>query len=631
MNILSAQGLTKTHGIKLLFSGINLGIEDRDRVGLIGVNGCGKSTLLNILAGAETPDSGTLTTRQGLRVEHVQQNPVFEPGQTVLECVFSSSAKIAPVVLEYEAACARLARDPQNPVLLRAFDAASRHMDAASAWDYEHKARAILGRLGVADLEAPVDQLSGGYRNRVALAHALLAGCDLLILDEPTNHLDADTVAWLEEHLRRHNGAVLLVTHDRYFLDRVTDRIVELDAAELRVFEGNFSTYLARKAGMESAAAAREDRRRSILRNELEWLRRGARARTTKQKARVERVQELQQAAAPARRENVSFAIETRRLGGTILEFRGVAKSFGPRTVLADFTYTFRPGERLGIIGPNGSGKTTLANLMTGRCKPDRGTVTAGQTVVFGHFDQESSGFDPGERALDYVKREGGDMLRGTDGTAVSAALVMEQFHFTPQMLYTPISSLSGGERRRLYLVRTLMGNPNFLILDEPANDLDIPTLQALEDFLDGFGGCLVVVSHDRYFLDRTVDHLLCFGPDGQVRSYPGDYSYYEQARAAEQAEVKPADKPRAAAASADDAVRPAAKPSKLSFNEVRELARLEEDIPRIEARLKELETEMVGAATDYLRLQSLTAEQRQLSGDLDSALDRWSHLAERA
>jgi ABC transport system ATP-binding/permease protein len=627
MNILSAQGLTKAHGLKQLFAGLTFGMEDRDRVGLIGVNGCGKSTLLRILAGVEPADAGTVTLRQGLRVEHVTQNPVFGPGQSVIECVFSSSARIAPLVREYETACAALSHAPHDPALLKHCDDVSRRMDAASAWDYEHQARTILGKLGVDDMEARVDELSGGYRRRVALAHALLAECDLLVLDEPTNHLDADTVAWLEDHLRRFNGAVLLVTHDRYFLDRVTGRIAELDAGQLRLFEGGFSSFVERKAELDSAAAAQQDRRRAILRTEMEWLKRGAKARTTKQKARIDRIHEMQQAPVRAAREAVAFALETRRLGGKILELDRVEKSLGGRRLIANFTHTFRPGERLGIIGPNGSGKTTLANLMVSRIQPDSGAIAVGKTVAFGYFDQESTELDPDERALDYVKREGGDMLRGTDGSAMSAALVMEQFLFTPQMLYSTIGRLSGGERRRLYLVRTLMRNPNFLILDEPANDLDIPTLQALEYFLDGFGGCLVVISHDRYFLDRTVDHILSFEPDGTLRSYPGGYSAYASMRS----EPEPEQTAKRPVRGDAPPREPAAKPAKLAYHEVRELAKLEADIPRMEARLAELEPLMIEAATEYLRLQELADEQKRLAADLEAAMERWAQLAERA
>ena len=634
MIILSTQGLAKTHGLKLLFSDLSMGIEDRERVGLIGVNGCGKSTLLKVLAGVEEPDAGTITTRTGVRVEYVDQNPVFEPGHTILECVFSSATRISEVVQEYERACAALAHAPGDPAASRRMEEASRAMDAAEAWDYEHQARALLGKLGVFDLDLPVDQLSGGYRKRVALAHALLAESDLLILDEPTNHLDADTVAFLEDYLRRYTGAVILVTHDRYFLDRVTDRILELDAGQLRVFEGNFSDYIARKAEMDMAEMTADSRRLSILRNELEWLKRGARARTTKQKARIERIRDMQEVPTFQRRENVSFTIETRRLGGTILELNNVSKSFAGRPILTDFTHTFSRGERLGIIGPNGSGKTTLANLMSGRLKPDEGEVVRGQTVHLGYFDQESSGLDPNERALDYVKREGGDMLRGTDGTARSAGQVMEQFNFTPQMLYTPIERLSGGERRRLYLVRTLMANPNFLILDEPANDLDIPTLQALEDFLDGFTGCLVVISHDRYFLDRTIDQLLVFGAEGTLRKVPGNFSLYQQMREDEESETSAAKKQKSEATpnnkeTSDKSA--ASKSGKLGFNETRELSSLETEIPRMEKRLEELVEEMATAATDYLKLNELAQENQRTKAQLETALERWMELSERS
>jgi ATP-binding cassette subfamily F protein uup len=625
MNILSAQELSKTHGTKLLFSGLSLGLDDRDRVGLIGVNGCGKSTLLQIVAGLEPPDSGSVTTRQGVRIECLLQNPVFAPRQSVIEHIFTSPGKEASLVREYETLCARVARDPGNPGLLLRFDHVSRQMDACGAWEYESRARTVLGKLGVVDLEERVDLLSGGYRKRVALAHTLLSQADLLILDEPTNHLDADTVAWLEEYLRRFAGAVLLVTHDRYFLERVTDRIWELDQGSLGVFEGSFSWYVARKAEIEMAAASRQARRRAILAKELEWLKRGAKARTTKQKARIDRIHTLENGFTETRNETVSFGIQPPRLGNAILELKGVTKAFGARKLIDGFDYTFRRGEKLGIIGPNASGKTTLANIMVGQCPPDSGSVTIGQTVVFGYFDQESTEFDPAERAIDYVKREGGDILRGTDGSTLGAALVMEQFLFTSQMLYTPIEKLSGGERRRLYLVRTLMRNPNFLILDEPANDLDIPTLQALEDFLDGFPGCLVMISHDRYLLDRTVDQLLSFETDGTLRLYPGDYSVYDRERRLREEEQKP--KPQASPIPPKQGVRSA----KLSFNEQRELARLEDEIPRMEQRLKALEAGMIEAATDYQRLQALSDEQRQLAALLETSMERWSQLAERA
>ncbi|PKO19330.1 hypothetical protein CVU37_03825 [candidate division BRC1 bacterium HGW-BRC1-1] len=634
MIILSTQGLAKTHGLKLLFSDLSMGIEDRERVGLIGVNGCGKSTLLKVLAGVEEADAGTITTRTGARIEYVDQNPVFAPGQTILEFVFSSASRISHVVREYERACAALGHAPHDAQVSRRMEEASRAMDAADAWDYEHQARALLGKLGVFDLDLPVDQLSGGYRKRVALAHALLAESDLLILDEPTNHLDADTVAYLEEHLRRYTGAVILVTHDRYFLDRVTDRIIELDAGQLRVFQGNFSDYITRKAEMDAAEMTADSRRLSILRNELVWLKRGARARTTKQKARIDRIRDMQEVPTFQRQENVAFTIETRRLGGTILELDNVSKTFEGKTILSRFTHTFARGERLGIIGPNGSGKTTLANLMSGRLSPDEGTVVRGKTVLLGYFDQESSDLDPNERALDYVKREGGDMLRGTDGTARSAGQVMEQFNFTPQMLYTPIERLSGGERRRLYLVRTLMANPNFLILDEPANDLDIPTLQALEDFLDGFTGCLVVISHDRYFLDRTIDQLLVFGSDASLRRIPGNFSVYEQMREDEESEISAARKTKTETPSDTKATSEktaATKSGKLGFNEARELTKLELDIPRMEKRLEDLVEEMATAATDYMKLNELAQENQHTKADLETALERWMELSERS
>lgn len=628
MNILSAQAISRSHGLKQLFSDLSFGIEDRERIGLIGVNGCGKSTLLRLFAGLDEPDSGVVTLRQDVRVQYLSQNPAFEEGQSVIDFIFESSEKLAALVRDYEVACARISHSPDDAAALKQFDQLSREMDACSAWEYEHQARAILGKLGVEDLEARVDLLSGGYRKRVALAHALLAHSDLLILDEPTNHLDADTVAWLEDYLRRFNGAVLLVTHDRYFLDRVTDRIAELDSGQLRLFEGNFSYYLGRKAEAEAAAVAQDERRRSILRKDLAWLRRGARARRTKEKARIERIEDLQNEPTHQKRSSVAFPLEGRRLGNKVVELENISVCFGSGELIRDFTYTFRPGERLGIIGPNGTGKTTLANIITGRLTPTRGTVTHGQTVVFSYFDQENVDLDPAERAIDYVKREGGDLLRGTDGSTLSAALVMERFLFTPQMLYTPIEKLSGGERRRLHLVRSLMRNPNFLILDEPTNDLDISTLQALEDFLDGYPGCLIVISHDRYFLDRTVDALLSFEQGGELRLHVGDYSAYQEAvaekdRAVVATKAQPVSESTRSAGSE--------KPAKLSYKEQRELAQLEQDIPAMEERLKSIDTEMAQDASDYQRLHALAQEQKLLTERLDAALERWAGLAERA
>jgi len=467
----------------------------------------------------------------------------------------------------------------------------------------------------------------------VALARALLDDADLLILDEPTNHLDADTIEWLEEYLQKYNGAVLLVTHDRYFLDRVTRRILEIDRGSLREFEGNFSYYLEKKQQIEAAFAAMEARRRNILRKELEWLKRGAKARRTKQKARINRIDILRNISYERSQDEIHFGVTARRLGTKVVALRDIQKSFDGRAIIDHFSYTIERGQRLGVIGPNGSGKSTLANIIVGKLTPDAGTVIVGETVYFGYYDQESAEMNPDERAIDYVKREGGELIRGLDGKILTASAAMEQFLFTSEMMYAPIEKLSGGERRRLYLVRTLMKDPNFLILDEPTNDLDIPTLESLEDFLDSFAGSLLVISHDRYFLDRTVDQLITFEGKGLLRTYPGNYTDYVQTR--REMDLHAArEAPAADRETKKKKESPAAEstgPKKLSYKQQRELAELENEIPNLENQLKSLEYQMIAAATDYLKLNELSQQHAKLKTKLDENMIRWEELAIRA
>ncbi len=630
MSILTVSGLGKAHGLNQIFSDLSFGIERRDRIGLIGINGAGKSSLLRILAGLDAADAGNIEVRQGLRVDFLPQNPVFDADHTVIEHIFFSSTEMAQVVRDYETISHHLAESPGDETLLKRLDELSRRMDALSAWEYETRAKTILTKLGVEDFEARVGTLSGGYRKRVALARALLDESDLLILDEPTNHLDADTVDWLEEYLQKFNGAVLLVTHDRYFLDRVTNRIFEIDRGVLREFAGNFTYYVERKAELEEAFAAQEARRKNLLRKELAWLKKGAKARTTKQKARIERAEDLATVSFARPKEEVKFGLSARRLGTKVVVMKEIYKSFDDKKIITDFTYTIERGQRLGIIGPNGSGKSTLANIVTGRIVPDRGHIIVGETVSFGYYDQESLGLNPAERPIDYVKREGGEIIRGPDGKHMTAAMALEQFMFTPQMMQSPIEKLSGGERRRLYLVRTLMKDPNFLVLDEPTNDLDIATLEALEDFLDNFCGCLLVISHDRYFLDRTVDQLISFEGRGRIRTYPGNYTTYVQIRAEEQAQLRQEESKARESKKKKEAQAPQTdRPKKLTFMQQKELTALEAGIPNQEARLKDLERQMIGAATDYVRLNELTREHARLKEKLDQDLARWEELAE--
>jgi len=629
VNIISVNNLAKSHGAKPLFADLSLGVDERDRIGIIGPNGSGKTTLLRILARLEPPDAGQVAWRQDLRIGLMPQDPRFPPRRTILDCVFTDSP-LSQLIHDYELACRRLAEHPGDAAIQRQVDRLGRRMEAEAAWERDTAARTILTRLGLDAWERPAAELSGGERRRIALAAALLGEPELLILDEPTNHLDADTVQWLEEELDAFPGAILLVTHDRYFLDRVTNRIWEIANRRIFVHEGHFSDYLANRARREEAEARLEDHRRTILRKELAWLRRGARARTTKQKARIDRIETLRERAPDASPDELTFAVRGRRLGKKIVELREIQAGYHDHVLIRNFSYTFTRGERLGLIGPNGSGKSTLLNVLTGRAAPQAGQVIVGPTVHFGYYDQETADLDPSEKTLDYVLREGGHMLRQPDGAVLTAPVMLERFGITPQMQHAPIAKLSGGERRRLYLVRTLLRDPNFLILDEPTNDLDLPTLNALEDFLDGFAGCLLVVSHDRFFLDRTIDRVLSLEPDGVPRLWPGDYSTYralreeeEQARRREARAEAKADRP-------PPARRPAAPSARLTYKEQRELERLEEEIPRMEARLAALHQAMAEAATDYERLRKLSEEQAVLQTAIDDAMTRWEHLSER-
>lgn len=631
MSILTVAGLTKSHGLKQVFGDLAFGIERRDRIGVIGINGSGKSTLLRVLAGLDAPDAGAIEVRQDLRVEFLPQNPEFDADHTVIEHVFYAHGEMSEVVREYETVSHRLAESAGDQSLLRRLDELSSRMDALGAWEYETRAKTILTRLGVRDFEARVGALSGGYRKRVALARALLDESDVLMLDEPTNQLDADTVAWLEEYLQRYNGAVILVTHDRYFLDRVTNRLFELDRGTLRQYEGNFTYYVEHKAQLEQAFAAMEARRRNVLRKELAWLKRGPKAQRTKQKSRLEWIRELQETSFDRPKEELRFGITARRLGTKVVQLKAIRKAFGGRRIIDDFSYTIERGQRLGIIGPNGSGKSTLANLITGRLAPDSGTVTVGPTVHFGYYDQESMDLRPEERALDYVKREGGEIIKGLDGQYLTAAAALEQFLFTSQMMYSPIEKLSGGEKRRLYLVRTLMRDPNFLVLDEPTNDLDIATLEALEDFLDDFEGCLVVISHDRYFLDRTVDQIISLEGNGVLRTYPGNYSTYDRIHREEEARAREGQRGKAPKRTKDTPPDDPGRPKKLTYMEQRELAALETQIPVRESQVKALEQQMIAAATDYVKLNDLAKQHADLQARLKADYARWEDLAARA
>jgi ABC transport system ATP-binding/permease protein len=642
MHILSIESLSKNYGLNPLFENLTLGLDSQDRIGVVGANGSGKSTLLRLVAGAEQPDTGRIVFAEGVSLGYLPQNPPFAPEQTVLDAVFAASDAKMKLLLDYERACQLLAASGggvDEPRLLNRVSELAHKLEATGAWELETNARMVLSRLGIQDTAAQMGALSGGQRKRVALAHALIANPQLLILDEPTNHLDAETITWLEAYLARYRGALLLVTHDRYFLDRVTGRILEIDRNTVQAFDGNYAYYLEKKEEQELARAAEGQKREMLIRRELAWLRRGAKARTRKSKSRIERAESLMAQPKEAARAELDISVTTSRIGKKILELRGISKAYDGRTLLENFSYTVKPFDRIGIIGPNGAGKTTLLEIITGRTQPDSGSIETGQTVRFGYYDQENRALNDEQRVIDYI-REVAERIETADGAFITAGQMLEKFLFPGALAYAPIAKLSGGERRRLYLLRVLMNSPNVLILDEPTNDLDIQTMVTLEDYLDSFGGCLIVVSHDRYFLDRTVEHIFRFEAGGAVREYPGNYAAFLEARQKEEraaSTVATGSETAARAAQKTGVTKESASPAsptvkrKLSFKEQRELEALEARIAQSEQRQSEIELELAANATDAHLVHQLFTERETLARELARALDRWAELAELA
>ncbi|MDQ1592593.1 MAG: transport system ATP-binding/permease protein [Pyrinomonadaceae bacterium] len=634
MHILSIESLSKNYGLRPLFQNVTLGFDSQDRIGVVGANGSGKTTLLRLIAGEEQPDTGRVVFAEGVSLGYLPQNPPFDPSQTVLDAIFAANDATTKLLLDYERACQLLAAgDGRDERLLNRVSELAHELEASGAWELETNARTILGRLGIQDTNALMGTLSGGQRKRVALAHALISNPQLLILDEPTNHLDAETITWLENYLARYRGALLLVTHDRYFLDRVTGRILEIDRGAVQAFDGNYAYYLERKEEQELSRAAEGQKREMLIRRELAWLRRGAKARTRKSKARIDRAESLMAQPKETARAELDISVTSSRIGKKILELRGISKSYDGRVLVENFDYTLKPGSRIGIIGPNGAGKTTLLEIITGRTPPDRGSVEVGQTVRFGYYDQENRALDEGERVIDYI-RQVAERIETADGTIITAGQMLEKFLFDGAMQYAPISKLSGGERRRLYLLRVLMNAPNVLILDEPTNDLDIQTMVTLEDYLDGFNGCLIVVSHDRYFLDRTVEHIFRFEAGGRLREYPGNYTAFLEARQREEqaasasgaagAPARPVKKERAAVAASGIATK-----RKLTFKEQRELEELEARIEEAERRQGEVEIRLAANSSDAQLVHQLFTERETLAAQLAHDLERWAELAE--
>jgi ABC transport system ATP-binding/permease protein len=629
MNLVTLEGVSKQYSERVLLDEVDLLINSGDRIGLIGLNGSGKTTLLRMIAGLEVPDEGQITVWGGVRVRYLPQDPRPPGDQTVLDYLFAGDSPQLQLLHDFRQASRRLEADPHSRRWQEMLASLSDEMDRIGGWAAEAKAKAILTRLGVDFYETLIGTLSGGQRKRVALARALIDPADLLILDEPTNHIDADTIAWLEEYLLTVPGALLMVTHDRYFLDRVVNRIIELDRRQLISYPGNYRRYLAQRTTRHEQLAAAEAKRQALLRRELEWLRRGAMARSTKQKARKQRITELQQLSYDRGEENVAMALAGRRLGKKVLEARGLSKSYDGNPLFQGLDFSLVPGDRIGIVGPNGVGKSTLLDILAGLTGPDDGSVVWGETVRLGYYDQLSRDLDLDKKVIDFIN-DRAPLIRTPDGHRVEAAQMLEWFLFPRPQQQAYISALSGGERRRLYLLSVLVHQPNVLFLDEPTNDLDLQTLTVLEQFLDHFQGCLVAVSHDRYFLDRTVDFLATF-EDGSFSSrYPAPYSAYQQARAQEQEEARTeVRRPAAERPATPETPRPDSG-RKLTWKEARELEQVEAQIASLEADKKVVTQSVNEAGGDYELLQSLSDRLRSIDQALEAAMDRWLELSDR-
>lgn len=626
MNLVTLENVKKQYSERVLLDGVDLLINAGDRIGLIGVNGSGKTTLLRIIAGLEPPDSGQVTVWGGVRIQYLPQEPQLEESLTVLEQLFAGDAAPMRLLRDYEWASRQLQQRPTDQALQAQFSALTAEMDRTAGWAAEAQVKAILTRLGVTDFAAPVGSLSGGERKRVALAQALIDPADLLILDEPTNHIDADTIAWLETYLMNTPGALLMVTHDRYFLDRVANRIVDLDRRRLVNFPGNYQRYLEQRAARDANLATAEQKRQGILRRELEWLRRGAMARTTKQKARKQRIEELQQIRYDLGEERLLMALASRRLGKQVLNVRGVSKRFGPLQLFEGVDFELVPGDRVGIIGPNGAGKSTFLDILAGHVAPDAGVVRWGETVRLGYYDQQSRGLVDGMKVIDFINARA-PLVRTPDGTRVEAAQMLEWFLFPRPQQQAQIGALSGGERRRLYLLSVLVHQPNVLLLDEPTNDLDVPTLAVLESFLDRFEGVLLVVSHDRYFLDRTVDYLAVFENGRFSPRYPAPYSSYQRLRQAE-GETAVVDEEARATAVIAQTPRPE-RPRRRTWKEQRELEQLNRRVDALESEKSDLQQAINASGGDYVRLQQLAGRLQHVEAELDGLLERWLELSE--
>ncbi|HAT4209109.1 TPA: ABC-F family ATP-binding cassette domain-containing protein [Clostridium perfringens] len=632
MNLITLENISKSYSEKILANNVSLGINEGEKIGLIGVNGTGKSSFLKIVAGVEEPDEGTVTKGNRVRIEYLAQTPDYDDNATVLEQVFKGNSEEMRILREYEELLEKIDKgevkenDSERLIKLQG------KIDALNLWDMESEAKNVLTKLGITNFEEKVGNLSGGQKKRIMLAAALITPCELLILDEPTNHLDNETISWLEEYLNSRKGALLMITHDRYFLDRVTNRILELDRGRLFSYDGNYSVFLEKKMERIAIEKASEEKRQNLMRKELAWVRRGAKARTTKQKARLQRFDELVNQEGFIENENIEISVMGTRLGKKIIEIEHLNKSFGDKKIVDDFNYIVLRSDRIGIVGPNGIGKSTLMGMIEGKVKPDSGEIIKGETVKIACFSQEDTHMHPEMRAIDYIK-EAGEYLQTATGERITASQMCEKFLFDGTLQWTMIGMLSGGERRRLHLLRVLMEASNVLLLDEPTNDLDIETLNRLEDYLDDFGGVVITVSHDRYFLDRVCNKIFSYEGNGKIDIYTGNYGDYllskeEEAVNNKEKEVA-VDKNKKE--SSVDKNKNKGKVLKFSFKEQREFETIDEEIMTLEEKIEELDSLMAKHASEYGRLQELIEEKANVEEELAFKYERWEYLNELA
>ncbi|WP_066256960.1 ABC-F family ATP-binding cassette domain-containing protein [Neobacillus drentensis] len=626
MKMLTVENVSKTYGEKQLFNNISFTIKEKERVGLIGINGTGKSSLLKIIAGLDTPDDGKIITSKDYSITFLDQQPELDAEKTVLEQVFHGDAPILKLMRAYEKTLLELNLSPNDTMVQEALFQLQKQMDALNAWDASTNAKSILMKLGIEDFSKKIGELSGGQKKRVALAQVLIAEPDLLILDEPTNHLDFDSVKWLEEYLSRYSGSILLVTHDRYFLDRVANRMFELDGGQLYSYKGNYAAFLEAKAIREENEAATFEKRKNLFRRELEWIRRGAKARSTKQKARIQRFDELDEKVTNGKlsSEKLDISLNGSRLGKQVFELKDASKRYGAKMILNHFDLLVKPGDRIGIIGKNGTGKSTLLNILAKQIPLDEGEFIMGQTVKIAYYTQESEDMDESKRMIEYIK-ETAEIVETSDGKTISAAQMLERFLFPPFSHGTPIRKLSGGEKRRLYLLKILMTAPNVLLLDEPTNDLDTQTLTVLEDYLEDFPGVVITVSHDRYFLDKVAEQLLVLQGEGSIDSFFGNYTEF-----LEKESILEAQKTATVSVKSTKAIEKEKK-KKMTYQEKKDWESIDEDIAKTETRLEEIGVEMAKTGSDFTKAQELMKQETELNEKLEYLIERWSYLAELA